>query len=113
MELPFERAAINNEPLPDNLGLTDSKMYIALRALYLMYRQQAISREGASREKQKLVSEYNTDKARDKMVSDIGGLWKRIEASAIAFRKDPTVENGKRFYEAVYNTRWEDKDGKL
>ena len=54
MELPFERAALRGDPMPEGMALYEQAAFQALRGLYALYRRGGISREDAAREKEKI-----------------------------------------------------------
>lgn len=58
-EFPYERAAMNNDPMPDGLDHIDMAMYQALASLYWRYHAGGISRDNAKIEKGKLMHKYN------------------------------------------------------
>lgn len=105
-ELPYERAAMKGEQMPEGLDFADVQMFQALSALYRRFYNKEMSREAAAKEKKDLIFAYTDLKRSVEMFKKVAQLWPRAEASATAFRKDPTLENGVRFYNAVYQTNW-------
>ena len=102
-ELPFERAAMRGEEMPDGLLLSEQKVFIALRSLYAAYRRGEIERERASREKQMLIRQMEHEIKVDELNEKISQLWKRIEIPASEYAKNPTRKTADAFYAAVYN----------
>ena len=96
-ELPFERAAMRGEPMPDDLDFIDSVMYQGLAALYFRFLQKAITQEQGKTEKKQLLRKYNV--ARNmKSYEDIMYRWncslrKSIESAQNAYLKNRTLEN--------------------
>ena len=63
MELPFERAALRGDPMPEGMALYEQAAFQALRGLYALYRRGGISREDAAREKEKILEAYRQEEA--------------------------------------------------
>lgn len=105
-ELPFEREAMKGEPMPEGLDFADVQMFQALSSLYRRYYKKEMSREAAAKEKKDLIYAYEDLKRSVEMFKKVAQLWPRAEVSAITFRKNPTLENGVKFYNAVYQTNW-------
>ena len=101
-ELPFERAAMKGEEMPDELCLTEQKTYLCLRSLYADYYAGKISREAASMDKQKIIKQMEEEKKTDNTLYRISQLWTRIEESATEYAHKPSVETADKFYAAVY-----------
>ena len=72
MEFAFEREAMQGEPVPKELDIADSCLYVSLKNLYAMYRNKLISRKDATEEKKRLV--YNWERTRLKLSFLIGTL---------------------------------------
>lgn len=105
-EFPYERAAMNNEPMPDGLNHIDMAMYQALAALYYRYHMGGISRENAKTEKGMLMHKYNV-RVNAKHYEDImyrfhSDLMKNVEGAASAYAKNRTIENADKMYEVIY-----------
>lgn len=104
-EFPYERAAMNNEPMPDGLDHIDMAMYQALAALYYRYHMGGISRENAKTEKGMLMHKYNirvnSKKYEDVMYRFHSTLKKNIEGAANEYAKNRTLESADKMYEVV------------
>lgn len=94
--LPFEREAMNGDPLPDGLSIEDQSMYLALRNLYSAHRQKLIDREQAGIEKRKLFVEYSRRKklseAAERNNAHTVSMWRDMEGLVSAYRKNRTLE---------------------
>lgn len=101
-ELPYERAAMANEPIPSGLSLTDRKLYVALRWLYREYHDKHISREQAQRDKAALLVDYRRDQSDEKREKHLTEMWMNIESAARAYAKTPGTPEGDAFFAAVY-----------
>lgn len=104
-ELPFERAAMRGEPMPDNLDFIDSMMYQGLAALYFRFFQKAITKEQGQAEKKQMMKKYTVERNL-KSYEDIMYRWncslrKDIEAAQISYRKERTLENADRLSAAL------------
>lgn len=103
----LEYAAMNNEPMPDNLGLPDQMLYQGLAWLYARYHARQISREQGQVEKQKLVV------TRDRLARESESLtrmseyyaetYKTLAQSSIKYAKERTIEAADAMYEALYS----------
>ena len=58
VELPYEQAAMNKEPMPEGLEFPDQIMYQGLRYLYAYYKMGWISLPHCSIEKRYMLEEY-------------------------------------------------------
>lgn len=112
-EIPYERAAMNGDPMPDGLSMEDQLLYLSLRNLYASFRSGTISREHGSAEKGKLLYEHGR-RVRLHNVSLRGSkhtaaMWGSIAKYTHAYRKDRTVENADKLLEAIQGEvfRWE------
>lgn len=89
--LPYEKAAIRGDEMPDGLSFPDQLMYIALRSLYSQVRQGIIPRDAGVREKRKIMPQYE----RYRSGWDCGLEWakklKVTEAARAAYRKNRSL----------------------
>ena len=102
----LEYAAMNNEPMPDNLDLPDQMLYQGLAWLYARYHARQISREQGQVEKQKLVV------ARDRLAREsesvmkmsqyYAEIYKNLAQASIAYAKERTLEHADAIYETLY-----------
>lgn len=109
MEFPFERDAMKGEPLPPKLDIADSCLYVALKYLYAMYKKGLITRKRATEEKQRLVSNWTTDKSKIEVLNrENEALREKIGDLSDAYRDNPSIETADALYAALYNlpTDW-------
>lgn len=97
-ELPYEREAMQNNPMPDGLTLLDQLMYQNLALLYYRYHCGAITREQAKTAKGKLLFSYDRKQRADKVANDLAawhaGLRKEVEGAQNAYmRARRSMEN--------------------
>lgn len=112
MEFPFERDAMKGDPLPPKLDIADSCLYVALKYLYAMYKKGLIARKRATEEKQRLVSNWTTDKSKIEVLNrESEALRKKIGVASDAYRDNPSLETADALYAALYNlqTDWRTK----
>ena len=103
-EFSFERQAMRGEPLPQELDIADSCLYISLKNLYAMYRTKLISREDATEEKRRLIYNSTTDKSKIEFLNrDSDALKCRINDASENYKKNPSIENADKLYAAFYN----------
>jgi hypothetical protein len=104
--LPYERAALNGEPMPDGLTLEDQLCFQALALLYRRYRAGSVSKNVGAEEAWKIRSSCQVRKEalafERKCNSHSVRLWKAVEGAANAYQKERTLENADRMIEAIY-----------
>ena len=109
MEFAFEREAMQGQPLPKELDIADSCLYIALKNLYAMYRNKLISRKDATEEKRRLIYNWETDKSKIEFLNrDSEALREKIGDASDAYKENPSLETADALYAALYNlpTDW-------
>ena len=112
MEFSFEREAMQGQPLPKELDIADSCLYIALKNLYTMYRNKLISRKDATEEKRRLFYNWTTDKSKIEVLNrDNEALREKIGLASDAYMENPSLETADALYAALYNlpTDWRTK----
>lgn len=112
MEFPFERGAMRGEPLPPKLDIADSCLYMALKYLYAMHKKGLITRKRATEEKQRLVSNWTTDKSKIEVLNrENEALREKIGDASDAYKENPSIETADALYAALYNlpTDWRTK----
>lgn len=104
MEFPFERDAMKGEPLPRDLDIADSCIYVGLKYLYAMYKKGLINRKDATEEKRRLVYNWTTDKSKIEFLNrDSDALKNKIGTASDEYKKNPCIETADRLYAAFYN----------
>lgn len=94
---PWEREAMQGDPLPDGLASHDQAAYLSLRAIYHDYHEKRLGRPEAASEKRKVFAVW--DKAKRtaefdrKLAFYHARLNKDTERAKTAVRKDPSPEN--------------------
>lgn len=103
--LPYEKAAMRGDPMPEGLKSYDITMFQNLSLLYERYRRKMIDRDQATREKKSLLEAYRIDKWGDEVIQSMVDLWKRIEGASAAYCMNPSVETADKLYEALYRAK--------
>ena len=103
-EFPFERDAMDGKPVPKQLDIADSCLYVALKNLYAMYHNRLISRDDAKEEKQRLVYNWTTDKSKIEFLNrESETLRHKIGEASENYKSNPCIENADKLYSAFYN----------
>lgn len=112
MVFPYEKQAMNREPIPDGLDWLDQKMYLSLRNLYADVQNGTISRETGILDKKKLAVSYQKERENEsfnqKWARHTTQLWKGIESAQNRYRKSRTIENADRLSNAIAGFLTED-----
>ena len=104
MEFDFEKDAMQGQPLPKELDIADSCLYVALKNLYAMYRNKLISRKDATEEKRRLIYNWTTDKSKIEFLNrDSEALRDKIATASEDYKNNPCIETADRLYAAFYN----------
>lgn len=104
MEFTFEREAMQGNPLPQGLDISDSCLYIALKNLYAMYRNKLISRKDATEEKKRLIYNWTTDKSKIEFLNrESEALRDKIGTASDDYKNNPCIETADKLYAAIYN----------
>lgn len=114
MEFPFERMAMQGDPLPKDLDIADSCIYVGLKYLYAMYKKGLINRKDATEEKRRLVYNWTTDKSKIEALSrDNESLREKISLASNEYAENPSIETADKLYAAFYNLPddWRTKNG--
>lgn len=117
-ELPYERQAMANEPLPEGLSMAHQLMYLSLRTLYQLHYAGKISREQAQHDKGELLNELDKvermEQFNNKLAKHTADMYRDIELAVTTYRKNRTVDNADRVINAIYpsikDKIWEDVD---
>lgn len=99
--LPWEKDAMAGFEMPDGLSYPDQILYLGLRALYSQYFKKLIDREIATREKKKLLQEYQCYKYQDEMGKEWVEIIRLTELARADYRKNPCHENAMKLIEII------------
>lgn len=100
-ELEYERIAMAGGEMPDNMDSSDQLMFLKLRLLYNSYRKGILSREQATKEKTKIVREYELDCAMHKLGIRWVTMIGETEKARIEYRKNRTIEAADKLLEVI------------
>lgn len=104
MELPFERDAANDRPMPRGLTQAQQKAYVTLRELHRRFRSGAMDKAEATMEKRLIVEAYTMERSKEEVLDrSVLELRERIAVASKAYREHRTVENADALYAAFYN----------
>ena len=93
LELPYERIAMAGGEIPDGLEYYDRQMFLSLRMLYHQYKTGIVDRDTATREKRKLLDDYDFKKWQEKFTANIAETIMNTEKARSEYRKNRTLEN--------------------
>lgn len=93
LELPYERIAMAGGEMPDDLDWYDRQMFLQLRMLYHQFKNGVVDRETASKEKMKMLKDYDFQKWQVDFTKDIAQKIMKTEAARQEYRKNRTLEN--------------------
>lgn len=90
----------------DEMTCPERCLFYELRDIYKQHRDGTITLKEGENRKQKALRRFERDSYEFTQGKDIlrlhGEMWRKIEATANAYRKDPTIEHADAFLEAVY-----------
>lgn len=92
-ELPYERIAMAGGEMPDDLEWYDRQMFLMLRSLYWQFKQGIVDRETASREKAKLLRDYDLKRFQQEFTANIAQTIMDTDDARAEYRKNRTLEN--------------------
>lgn len=92
MTYPFERAAMQNDPMPEGLTGAEQILYQGLALLYRRYRSGQLSREQGRREKAQLVRRFEQQQFQCKTWEQMAKRWSALEPCVSRFRAAKTEQ---------------------
>jgi hypothetical protein len=104
-EFSWERIAMAGGEMPDKLPYSEQLLFLSLRLLYNSYKQKLIDRETATKEKSKLITEYQANVLMDKISLDLVDQLKRSELARAEYRKNRTLENADKVIDTLEGKR--------
>lgn len=99
--LPWEKDAMAGLEMPDGLSYPDQILYLSLRMLYRQYHQKIIDREAATKEKKRLLVEYEVYRFREEMAKEWVEVIRLTELARADYRKNPCHENAMRLIDII------------
>lgn len=104
MTYPFERAAMQNDPMPEGLTGAEQILYQGLALLYSRYRSGQLSREQGRREKAQLVRRFEQQQFQCKTWEQMAKRWSALEPCVSRFRVAKTEQEAIKAARAVIET---------
>ncbi|MCD8160931.1 MAG: hypothetical protein LUE61_07105 [Clostridiales bacterium] len=111
-EFPFERAAMQNDPMPEGLTGAEQVLYQGLALVYARYHAGDIDRPTAQKEKLALMKTYDSIVFDCQLWARTAKLWGKLEGPLQRFRQKPTVETAKQAMELLYGVKMDWGDGR-
>ena len=108
-EFEYERQAMAGEEMPDGLQFAGQNYYLGLRMLYHQYKQGAIDRETAIREKRRLLRTYEYCLMWEEIADGFVQQRKNSELARAEYRKNPCHENAVKIIEVIEGVKWNGK----
>lgn len=106
-EFEYERQAMNGEGMPDGLRFAGQHYYLGLRMLYHQYKQGVIDRDTASREKRRLLRQYEYDLMWEEIADGFIQNRNNSETARAEYRKNPCHENAIKIIETIEGVKWQ------
>ena len=94
--LPYEKAAMNGEEMPDNLSPPDQALFLGLKYLYAQWKLGIIDKATAVKEKRKLLGAYEVHRFWDQLGDSWAEALKATDLARAEYRKTRTLENADR-----------------
>ena len=95
-----------DQELLDSLPMSRRAFLFSLMNTYTLYRRGFIGREEGERLKANAISLFDLDVRAEESYKNylqhMAKMWKAIEKTSSAYRKNPSIENADAFLEAVY-----------
>lgn len=105
-ELPYERQAMANEPLPEGLSMAEQLLYLRLRTLYQLHYMGKMDREEARETKYRMIAECEEAKRLEEYGNELAkyraDMFRDIEFAATRYRKHRSIENADLLLDALY-----------
>lgn len=101
MKIPYERAAMRREEMPDGLSYPDQLLFLALRSLYAQLKAGIIDRPVGIAEKKKLLETYRVQTFNWQMGEAFTRQIKATEHARSAYRKERSLENADKLLAAL------------
>lgn len=96
-------------PEDKELSCPERCLYHTLKNLYNQFREKKITAEQGDKEKKAALKQFQRDVfeyQRDKeLIRHHASLWREIELTGSAYRKEPSIEHADAFLAAVYGVK--------
>lgn len=98
----LEDLAFRGKQMPDLLSQAQVLLFQSFRNLYDFARRVHMTPEQGKREKSQILDAYRINKFLEDMQEETNQMWKRIEAAAADYAKNPSVEAADKLHKAIY-----------
>lgn len=99
--IPYEKAAMHREEMPEGLSYPDQLLFLGLRQLYAQLKAGIIDRPMGVVEKKKLLETYRVYKFQWEMGDEWVRQIKKTELARAAYRRERSLENADRLLAAI------------
>lgn len=106
-ELPYERLAMHNAVIPQDLVGADVLCYLALCHVYKLYNDKLIGKEQGAAMKRQIMLAYEAVQADKACAMRSADLYKFTELARCAARKNPCAETALALAETIDGRGWE------
>lgn len=106
----IEDLAFKGLDMPDGLNMAEQLLFLEFRWLYQYARLIRMPPKRGRKEKMKILKEFNQNVFFVKRLIAANQLWNRIDAAAILYRNERTIENADKFVDAVYGIHCDPPD---
>lgn len=98
----LEDMAYRGAPMPEFQSLAQLLLFQCFRNLYRFAASSNITKEQGTREKQQILDAYRVNIFLEELHDSTQQMWKRIEAAAMEYRKNPSIDAADKLLEAIY-----------
>ena len=104
-EWPWERLAMTGQEMPNGLPQEEQLAFLCMRSLHDQYRRGIISKDRASAEKAKLLTEFRKSRDAREFAERLCQRWTKIlhaaDNGASEFRLNPSLEAAEKMLKAI------------
>lgn len=100
-----EDLAFRGEPMPELRSQAQVLLFLHFRNLYDYAKRIQMPPEQGTREKHEILRTYEINKFLEDLQEQTNQMWKRIDVSAMEYRKNPTIEAADKLMEAIYRVK--------
>lgn len=98
----LEDMAFRGEPMPELRSQAQVLLFLHFRNLYDYAKRIQMAPEQGAREKHEILKAYEINKFLEDLQEQTNNMWKRVEVTAMEYRKNPSIENADKLLEALY-----------
>ena len=98
----LEDMAFRGEPIPDLHSQAQVLLFLHFRNLYDYAKRIQMAPEQGAREKHEILRAYEINKFLEDLQEQTNQMWKRIDVSAMEYRKNPSIEAADKLMKSIY-----------